>query len=911
MAVACASNETIAQPPSILGAEAWPGQPFGVGKISFRTGQEGRLIQNTGGLLLHEAENRVFYPAFTSGLLSKVFDRPVVGGVQSVWFLFRGEQPLTISLRADESVTVTVTPERRRRPARERLAFQSWWRQFNAASNERREAGDYPPLVETYLASMLQRRLGLNEPLLERARERRGDEFQETFNLLFDVESIRAESIRQLMTTPPDADLAVMPVPPPATWSAPPPLVVPVEIEIEAIARFVPVECFYLRFGNWNNQLWLKRLMSEYGGDLSQMVSLRGHRGGDTQKMLDQLVLESSQIDDWFGGNLIEDVAVIGTDLYVEEGPSNAVLLLAKNDSLEDRISKRRTAYASQHADDGVTLTEVPVAGRTVTLLASPDNRVRSFHAVVDRCHITSSSQRIIERFFEAADGSGSLVGNAEFRGARTVLPLEHDHTVFIYLSRAFFENLLSPRYQIELARRNRSLANIQLLQLAQWAAVHEGYADDDIGQMIQHGFLPESFNQLPDGSASNWIDGAWHDSMRGRRGYYLPIADVDVQSITAAESAWLNERLAFFQEELREVDPLLLAFKRFDLGNNVERVVVDGRVAPFGKEKYGWLGNLLGPPMTVEIRGGPDDLIAFQASLSGNLLSRGEAHQVFAAVQSDVPPRTSLQPASFLEMLQLLRTTPGYLGAWPTPGYLDRLPALGARPDAAGYTYSRILDVWRLQFDDFSLISFDRNRLEAARGWIGVQPAERPAQVRLRVGDVANSNLRQWANVVYFDRAWQTSIANVRLLNLMIQQLGIPAETALDQAEHLLGVTLVCPLGGEYVFAETGDHSMAWQSTVWPSFDDPQMPSEYTAPPIAWFRGMSLDVYQLQTQFVVHATLDIARGAGPGSDGERGGFWEVLPDFGAFKGFSPLEELPPARDPADTDGELRAPGKS
>ena len=898
------------QPPSVVGVDAWPGEPFGVGKVSFRTGQEGKMIQSTGGLLITEADDRLFYPAFTDGLLSKVLDPNAVGGMHSVWFLFRGDQPLNITLTGAEPVTFTVVPESRR-PLRERRAWQAWWRNFRGRADQQARDGDYPPLVEAYLVAMLQHRMDLPDSITRQFQDRTDDQLQETVKLMFDVESLRAESIRQLMLAAPTPDnQASLPLPPPVSWASPraPPTG---DVEIEPIARYVPRECYYLRFGNWNNQVWLKRLISEFGGDLTRMISRRGHRGGDTQKMLDQMVIESSQVDDWFGGNLIDDVAAIGTDLYIDDGPSSAILMMARGRALENQMRSRRKAYARSHADQGVTLTEMEINGHPVTLLSTPDNRIRSFYAVDDLCHITSTSRTIVERFFEAGQGIDSLADSPDFRLAREALPLDRDYTVFVYLSRDFFENLLSPRYQVELARRNLSLANIQLLQLAQWAAAHEGYPDDDLDLMIRLGFLPEDFSQLPDGSTGDWRDGGWHDSIRGLRGYYLPIADAEVTAITPAENAVLRQRLAWYQDRLQGLDPMLVAFKRFNLGNNVERVVIDGRVAPFGKEKYGWLGNLLGPPLQVEIGGPPDELVSLQASMAGNVFSRSqEPHQVFASVLTNIPPKTNLQPTNLFELLQLLKNTPGYLGAWPKPGYLDILPELGAAPDAEGFTYSPILDLWRLQFGDFSMLAFDRILLQAARPFVQVEPAERPAQVRLRVGDVANSNMRGWANVLYFEHGWATSIANVKLLNMMIQQMGLPAASALTQAEQLLGVQLACPLGGQYVFAETPEGRLAWQSTAWPSFADPRVPSGYLAPPIAWFRGMKLDVYQRESQFVIHGILDIARGQIPTDpvDDEKG-FWDQLPDFSMFRGFSPVEEIPAGEELPDNQDELKAPG--
>ena len=920
---------SVTEKPDILRTEAYTGSPFGVGKITFRMGQAGKMRQRTGAIKILERDGRIFYPAFSEGLLSNLFEGRAIGGMQSVSFLFRGNEPLNITIVGDEpeSVVVEMTqpllqrrPLRRIRdrqkrvgtvvdmPVRRNLAMRQWWSQYNQQARRGMTAGDYPELVEAYLTSMLARRLNLQPPISERLKAGRKDELQQTFALMFDIESVRAESIRQLMSEPPGGSIATLPVPRPVQWVRRSTQPVPTEVQVETIARFVPEDCFYLRFGTWKNQLWLKRLMEEYSGDLSRMITLRGYQGSDTNKMLSQLAIETSTIDDLFGGNLIEDVAAIGHDLYVPDGPANAILMLAKNKTLESQIRGRRKKYAKVHADEGVTLTEEMIAGRKVTLLSTPDNRVRSYFLVQDLCHITSSSRKIVERFIEASEGSRSLANNAEFRQARLIMPTGRDDTVFVYLSRAFFENLLSPHYQIELSRRNRSLANIQLLQLAQWAATNEGKPTATIDEMIQQGLLPEKYNQLPDGSSSTWVDDHWQDSNRGRRGFFTPIPDVEVTSITPAESAWLTERVNFYREQLKEVDPMLVAFKRFELSKEVERVVIDARVAPFGKEKYGWMGRLLGPPLEFEVDMGAETLISVQASIAGNMFSRSpDPHQIFGSVQGDVPPKTNLQPTNFQELLELFRTTPGYIGAWPTAGYLDALPALGAQPDINGYTYSRLLDVWRLQDGDFSLISFDRERLEIARRHLKVLPAEGPAQVRLRVGDIANSNLRRWANVLFYEQGWKTSIANVRLLNLMIQQFNLPADTALAQAELLLGVKLACPLEGQYVLAaaslerDAKPQDLIWQSTNWPSFDDPRIPEDYTSPPMEWFRGLSLDVYQRDTQFVVHGHLDIARNPdnfGSGAGGSS--LLDKLPSINLFKGFSKVEELPPAKEQLD-----------
>ena len=235
----------MAQKPVILRVEAYPAEPFGVAKVTFRMGQSGKMIQNTGALRLTERDGRMFYPAFSEGLMTVLFDRPAVGGVQSAWFLFRGSDPLNLTLHGATPVNFTgdMNPYR---PALSRILFQNWWRQLNAQTRRNIDNGDYPPLVETYLTAMLERRLGLVSPPAEQIRRSRQSELQKTFSLVFDVESMRADTIRQMLTQPTDTELASLPLPAPPVWLQSSATGPTAEVETEPIVRFVPEECFLL-----------------------------------------------------------------------------------------------------------------------------------------------------------------------------------------------------------------------------------------------------------------------------------------------------------------------------------------------------------------------------------------------------------------------------------------------------------------------------------------------------------------------------------------------------------------------------------------------------------------------------------------------------------------------------------------
>ena len=260
-----------------------------------------------------------------------------------------------------------------------------------------------------------------------------------------------------------------------------------------------------------------------------------------------------------------------------------------------------------------------------------------------------------------------------------------------------------------------------------------------------------------------------------------------------------------------------------------------------------------------------------------GNLNPQILPHQVFAGVEDAINPNIDLSPSSRMGLLQTLREIPGYLGSWPSPGYTNWMPALGGQPDPFGYTYSRILKLWRLQLDAFSVLSFNQQLLEDLKPHLNIVETERVAQIRLSIDDLSQSSLRQWANSVNYRRAWQTSVSNIQMLNLAVQQFRISPADASMVMQRMLDAELVCSLGGEYKLASTPSGRTIWVSSQWPSFVNPIMPVDHIAPFMGWFRGLKVEVIKGETQFSVHGFLDI----------QRAEQTTKLPSFDLFKGFN------------------------
>src|SRR4029453_8657550 len=161
-------------------------------------------------------------------------------------------------------------------------------------------------------------------------------------------------------------------------------------------------------------------------------------------------------------------------------------------------------------------------------------------------------SRAIVERFFALADGQGSLGQSVEFRIARQTMPLDRQDTIFVYFSTAFFEGLLSPQYQVELARRMKSVTDLELLQLARLAAIGEGVRSDTVEDLVAAGLLPSGFGRRPDGSGPIVTDNGLLDSRRGARGGFLPFPDVKIPGIPPAEAERISALNAAYASQWR-----------------------------------------------------------------------------------------------------------------------------------------------------------------------------------------------------------------------------------------------------------------------------------------------------------------------------------------------------------------------
>jgi hypothetical protein len=897
------------------------GEPFGI--FSIEVPLPPGFANEAVRVLVQDAEHRIFYPAITvqsvevtepgpppqggrliggGALIDRL--RNVIRGKEKrtipvavrVSGLYRGVGQLHVQLVGDIQQRFSIEPQISP-PLHERLLLE-WWEDYLVEAKRAVDAGDHPTLVQKYLTSMLARRLGVEYVDLDPPDLNKKPLAQplDTLALLAAIEPLRDDILEDVLRSPNSAVEASLSVPTAPRWmpQALPP--VPPDVVIESIATRVPPECFYLRFGSFNNYVWFQELSTRFGGDIGQAVLMRGFNYEASARIERMMGTKLTAIAKMFGDKLIDDMALIGTDLYVKEGASLGALFSTKNSALLT-TSMQADRKAAAKANPGASLETVTIAEKEVSLLSTADNRLRSFMASDGDYVFVTTSSTLMRRFLEVGKGAPALASLPEFQWARAWMPEANSYSVFAYFSPEFFHQLVSPQYQIELRRRLESIAHLEIAEVASATAIAEGIAPDDVSEMQAAGLLPNWFDQRADGARTLNSNGRWIDSLRGARGSFLPIADVELVNVSDVEAEGYAKIAAFYQNEWQQMDPLLVGLRRYELKGlpSVERVALEGYVAPFGKQKYGWIASLLGPATNVEITLPQDDAAAIQLHMSGvNPLGRPtQDYHLFVGVKDMIPP-TPAETKGLIKTLRALQATPAYVGAWPMPGLLDQLPLGlgGGPPDYAGY--SRMLGgLVRWQGGGYSLLSFDRTIIDNTIPQLATLVAPDDAQARLRVNNLQGTKLSMWINEQWYTRGWSSSHGNAKLLDSVNQQLKVPGDQAHEVAQRLLDVRLQCPLGGEFRFeplpGTAGRTDGWWASSAWREAALTQHgklgpPPQYSAPWLNWFRGGKLHLTQLPERVAIVGTIDLE--LPPLAQADNGNEKDVAPpmDFDLFQ---------------------------
>lgn len=892
LTIACVFAATSAR--ATVRVEAFAGDPWGVAKVTVDV-QPGASTSPAGDdrFAITERNGRVFYPVLEAAPM-RAFLRQIVGietPRQVTFFcLFRGNEPLDLAIFAPDGVEYSARVERRDRQHRDLLT--KWWREYAGMYERIHKEAEYPVAAQTYLTSLWSQRLGMPMPEPREQLVRDQQKGGTLLPKLFADEAYRANILRDLMLGRFDAspaDIALRPADPAPPLSAPP---VPSDVELEPIAARVPAECFYVRFGSFTNYLWFRDFNARWQGDLQNMVMLRSIRRGGGDKMEQMLSLRQSALARILGPQVISDVAIIGLDPYVRDGVAGGILFEARNNFLLARDIKSQRAEAKEKRPDA-TETTVEIDGRPVSYLSTTDGHIRSYYIQDGDYHLVCTSRTLIEKFIAAGKGTGSLAQDPEFTAARQRHPIAGQQTAFAFLSEPFFANLTSPEYRIELDRRLRVTEELRLLRLAQLAAEHEGVEWKSSDDLVAAAFLPEEFGAHPDGSKlTQDPEDPLIDSRRGEPGYFVPIPDMEVTSVSPAEERRYIEFAETLEREAGDMPPIALAFHRQEISDtDFDHVTIDGTLGGYSSTHLVSWTERLGPPTNAYVPPVPGDVVAGQVVLGG-LLGDPQPIHLFGAVRDSQTP-FEVHRGGLSLLGGWTDAISGYVGIWPRPHLLERFfgPAHGP-VDRHGIARTEgWLPIWVRPGNDFFVFSMKRDVLAEVGPQLAIVEDPNPAQVRLSIGDIANGGVGNVVSQFGYTRARQASAAGSRFMNSLAVQLGVPIDQCRELAEELVDGKFVCPLGGQYVLIEPAEGLSRWVSTAVEGpnqFILTELPQDFHMPLLDWFRGGSAHLACIDDAMSIHVELDMVREAKLRE--------QQLLDEGETPAKPPAEELPPPR---------------
>ncbi len=843
--------------------EAYVGQPLGVGRVTVDLPPDlaGAVVADD-RFTIGDADGRLLYPATERRRIRKVLGNLL--GVQlprklTYYFLIEGDQPLTVDIYIPNRVQVTVTPQNN--PRRYNDFLNKWWNAYVQMYERVHREAEYPIGVQTYLTAMWAGRLGNDMPRLKGFLIRERQQGGTVTGKIVADEAYRASVLRDLMLGELDDTVADQPLPdfgvPVAGAAAP-----ASEVEVEPIATHVPDECFYVRFGTFRHYLWFRDFLGRWKGDLGNMLVLRSIRRSTTDQISGTLGLTESKLSAILGPQVIDDVAIIGMDPYFRDGASVGVLFEAKNSFLlSTSLSQQQSATARQVP--GAKLEKLEIDGHKVNYLSSPDGRLRSYYTSDGQYHLIATSRIMIERFFQAGAGEGSLAAAPDFLAARQAFPVARDDIAFVHLSQAFLANLTGAPYRIELDRRLRSLETYNAMKLARLAAQQEGLPGDTEAELVAGSFLPEGFTNRADGAEWQSDDeGNGYETERGYPGRFVPIADHLPTSCSPTERRRYEQFVTEVQSEAGSLVPLTATLHRDELAKGLDRITVDVQLQRYSATNLASWAKKLGPPSPVRLAPISGDVVSAELVLDG-ALGGGVPFHVFGGIRDGHVPLV-IRDGNLQAATAIFDAVQGYVGAWPKPQFLQRLLGRPRGPyDADGYCRTAgLFDLWIRRADDFMLFSFKRQVLVEVGSQLAMVQAQRPAQAWFTLQDLVGTQYEQVATALAYARSRATSASGSRFMNSLIEQLHVKKSDARQIADELAGGEFVCPLGGDYLLLEVPGGIQAWTSTAAApnnQFLLTEIPDDYKFPMLEWFRGLTADLSRGNDTLNLSLVVDIS----------------------------------------------------
>lgn len=347
------------------------------------------------------------------------------------------------------------------------------------------------------------------------------------------------------------------------------PLLKDAQPKLDRLARYVPADQHVILFPSFAAALAIADETSQHDTPVLRLAQPQTENARVVDRYQTQLGLPMSTIARLLGPQVVQSVALTGSDPYFSAGTDVAVLFESPQPTVLENLLLGRIALAAAKVPEAKPISG-EVAGQKYRGFVSPDRTMSSYLAQLDGVVVVSNSTYQLGQLAKAhREEASTIAALPEFRFFRTRYVLgDREETALVFLSDATIRRWCSARWRIADSRRTRARAVLAELQAWQLDALVKGTAKP--GPI--HSDLPlEDAGELlltPSGVRSTTL---------GSLGFLTPIGEMALDEVTEAEAnAYERWRDGYQQNWSWGFDPIAL---RISLSK--EKAAADMTVMP------------------------------------------------------------------------------------------------------------------------------------------------------------------------------------------------------------------------------------------------------------------------------------------------------------------------------------------
>ena len=356
--------------------------------------------------------------------------------------------------------------------------------------------------------------------------------------------------------------------------------------ELSALSHDVPADNYIVEFRSLNKLLDAMELKDLWGTHLFSQTANDAKSPQISERLKQQLAIETNPLLRPFYDMIVDEVAVTGSDLFVNEGSDVTLLFQVKQpDVFKARMDGFLDSAEKAHPDakrEAGTFLDVPYVA-----LTTPGRELNVYSAYpAPNLHLRSNSLAAFKHVIEAMKGksaAGALADTKEYQFIRTLMPRgAKEEDGLVYLSDPFIRRLVGPEVKLTEVERLTCYNHMRMLSHAALLyRTQKGQAPASIASLVDAKCLPEDFLNggivCPCGgeySLTAQCMGAC--SVHGRPQYLTPCCEAPVTKVPQSEAddyaTFLNEYNQYWRTYF---DPIAVRIQVLPKKVRVETIVL------------------------------------------------------------------------------------------------------------------------------------------------------------------------------------------------------------------------------------------------------------------------------------------------------------------------------------------------